>query len=326
MHAAPVHLGAGRVASSVDVGLLLDPLSMAFVLLVTFVGSLIHIYSVGYMDARPRPAPVLRLPEPVRRGDAAAGARRHLPAALRRLGGRRPGVVPADRLLEPQARPTPTAAKKAFVVNRVGDIGLSVAIMLMFATFGTVAFAGVFAGGRRRERGHAHRDRPAAAARRLRQVRAGPAAVLARRRDGRPDPGVGADPRRDHGHRRRLPHRPLRLRSSTARPNAQLAVVIVGAVTLLFGAIVGCAKDDIKKALAASTMSQIGYMMLAAGLGPVGYAFAIFHLLTHGFFKAGHVPRRRVGHARHERRGRHAPLRRAVATAMQITCVTFGLG
>ena len=54
----------------------------------------------------------------------------------------------------------------------------------------------------------------------------------------------------------------------------------------LWGAIIGCAKDDIKKALAGSTMSQIGYMMLAAGLGPAGYAFAIFHLLTHGFFKA----------------------------------------
>ena len=51
-------------------------------------------------------------------------------------------------------------------------------------------------------------------------------------------------------------------------PTAQLGVVIVGAVTLLFGAIIGCAKDDIKKALAASTMSQIGYMVLAAGLGP----------------------------------------------------------
>jgi NADH-quinone oxidoreductase subunit L len=64
------------------------------------------------------------------------------------------------------------------------------------------------------------------------------------------------------------------------------AVMIVGMVTLLFGAIIGCAKDDIKKALAGSTMSQIGYMMLAAGLGVAGYAFAIFHLLTHGFFKA----------------------------------------
>ena len=64
-------------------------------------------------------------------------------------------------------------------------------------------------------------------------------------------------------------------------------VTIVGAATLLFGAIIGCAKDDIKKALAGSTMSQIGYMMLAAGLGPAGYGFAIAHLLAHGFFKAG---------------------------------------
>ena len=63
-------------------------------------------------------------------------------------------------------------------------------------------------------------------------------------------------------------------------------VLIVGLVTLLWGAIIGCAKDDIKKGLAGSTMSQIGYMMLAAGIGPAGYAFAIFHLLTHGFFKA----------------------------------------
>ena len=63
-------------------------------------------------------------------------------------------------------------------------------------------------------------------------------------------------------------------------------VVVVAVVTLLWGAVIGCAKDDIKKVLAGSTMSQIGYMMLAAGLGVAGYAFAIFHLLTHGFFKA----------------------------------------
>ena len=62
--------------------------------------------------------------------------------------------------------------------------------------------------------------------------------------------------------------------------------MIVGTVTLLFGAWIGCAKDDIKKVLAGSTMSQIGYMMLAAGIGPAGYAFAIFLLLAHGFFKA----------------------------------------
>ena len=71
-----------------------------------------------------------------------------------------------------------------------------------------------------------------------------------------------------------------------AAPIAMTAVAIVGAVTLLLGAIIGMAKDDIKKALAASTMSQVGYMMLGAGLGPIGWTFAIFHLLVHGFFKS----------------------------------------
>ncbi len=69
-------------------------------------------------------------------------------------------------------------------------------------------------------------------------------------------------------------------------PHAQTAVVVVALISIFWGAWIGCAKDDIKKALAGSTMSQIGYMMLAAGLGVAGYAFAIFHLLMHGFFKA----------------------------------------
>ena len=68
--------------------------------------------------------------------------------------------------------------------------------------------------------------------------------------------------------------------------DARLAVAVIGTITLLMGAWIGCAKDDIKKVLAGSTMSQIGYMILAAGLGVAGYAFAIFHLLMHGFFKA----------------------------------------
>ena len=108
-------------------------------------------------------------------------------------------------------------------------------------------------------------------------------------------------------------------------PNAQLGVVIVGAVTLLFGAIVGCAKDDIKKALAASTMSQIGYMVLAAGLGPAGYAFAIMHLLTHGFFKAGlFLGAGSVMHAMND----EVNMRRygGLRTVLPITFATFGLG
>jgi len=108
-------------------------------------------------------------------------------------------------------------------------------------------------------------------------------------------------------------------------PNAQLVVTIVGAVTLLFGAVIGTAKGDIKKALAASTMSQIGYMMLAAGLGPVGYAFAIFHLLTHGFFKAGMFLG--AGSVMHGMKDQ-VDMRRfgGLSTVMKITWVTFGLG
>ncbi len=108
-------------------------------------------------------------------------------------------------------------------------------------------------------------------------------------------------------------------------PNARLGVVIVGAITLLFGAIVGCAKDDMKKALAASTMSQIGYMTLAAGLGPVGYAFAIFHLLTHGFFKAGmFLGAGSVMHGMNDQ----VDMRRfgGLRSFMMITWVTFGAG
>jgi NADH-quinone oxidoreductase subunit L len=110
-----------------------------------------------------------------------------------------------------------------------------------------------------------------------------------------------------------------------AAPDAQLVVAIVGALTLLFGAVVGCAKDDIKKALAASTMSQIGYMMLAAGLGPVGYAFAIFHLLTHGFFKAGlFLGAGSVMHAMDD----DVNMRRfgGLARLLPVTAITMGLG
>jgi NADH-quinone oxidoreductase subunit L len=110
-----------------------------------------------------------------------------------------------------------------------------------------------------------------------------------------------------------------------AAPTAQLLVVIVGAITLMFGAIIGTAKDDIKKALAASTMSQIGYMTLAAGLGPVGYAFAIMHLLTHGFFKAGmFLGAGSVMHGMND----EVNMRKygALRKFMPITFVTFGLG
>jgi NADH-quinone oxidoreductase subunit L len=107
--------------------------------------------------------------------------------------------------------------------------------------------------------------------------------------------------------------------------DARTGVVIVGCITLLLGAIIGCAKDDIKKALAGSTMSQIGYMMLAAGLGPAGYAFAIFHLLTHGFFKANmFLGAGSVMHGMND----DVDMRHygALRKAMPVTFLTFALG
>jgi NADH-quinone oxidoreductase subunit L len=105
----------------------------------------------------------------------------------------------------------------------------------------------------------------------------------------------------------------------------RLVVAIIGTITLLIGAIIGCAYDDIKKVLAYSTVSQIGYMFLAVGLGPAGYALGIFHLLTHGFFKAGlFLGAGSVMHAMHD----EVDMRRfgGLARYLPVTFVTFGLG
>ena len=205
----------------VDFGLQLDQLSMCFVLLITGVGSLIHIYSIGYMAD-----------DPERRRFFAylnlfLAAMLLLVLADNYLGlyvGWE-GVGLASYLLigfwshKPSAA---TAAKKAFVVNRVGDIGLAIALMVMFADRRIHLVRRRVRGRTATRRGHADRDRAAAAARRVRQVGAGAAAVLARGRDGGPDPGVGADPRRHHGHRGRVPDRAVRsgLRPGARRPAA----------------------------------------------------------------------------------------------------------
>jgi len=217
-----------------------------------------------------------------------------------------------------------TAAKKAFVMNRVGDIGMSLAIMVMVATFGTTAFSGVFAGASSASEGTVlalglllllaatgkSAQMPLQAW--LGDAMAGPTPVSAL---------IHAATMVTAGVYLIVRSNPIFDLSEGAR----LAVVLVGVLTLLFGAFVGTAKDDIKKALAASTMSQIGYMILAAGLGPAGYAFAIFHLLTHGFFKAHlFLGAGSVMHGMND----EVNMRRygALRLAMPITFVTFMIG
>jgi NADH-quinone oxidoreductase subunit L len=307
----------------VDFGLQLDQLSMCFALLITGVGSLIHIYSIGYMAH-----------DPGRRRFFAylnlfLSAMLLLVLADNYLGLYMgwEGVGLASYLLigfwshKPSAA---TAAKKAFVVNRVGDIGLAVALMVMFSTIGAVSFSGVFAAAPQLGEGTL-----TAIGLLLLLAACGKSAQVPLQ-SWLGDAMEGPTPVSALIHAATMVTAGVYLivRSGPVfdlAPAAQTGVLIVGTVTLLFGAIIGCAKDDIKKALAASTMSQIGYMVLAAGLGPAGYAFAIMHLLTHGFFKAGlFLGAGSVMHAMDDEVNmrRYGGLRKV----LPVTFVTFGLG
>ena len=307
----------------VDFGLQLDQLSMCFVLLITGVGSLIHIYSIGYMAD-----------DPGRRRFFAylnlfVAAMLLLVLADNYLGLYMgwEGVGLASYLLigfwsyKPSAA---TAAKKAFIVNRVGDIGLAVALMIMFAAVGSVSFATVFGAAPELTEWTL-----TAIGLMLLLAACGKSAQVPLQ-SWLGDAMEGPTPVSALIHAATMVTAGVYLivRSGPVfdlAPHAQTAVVVVGAVTLLFGAVIGCAKDDIKKALAASTMSQIGYMVLAAGLGPAGYAFAIMHLLTHGFFKAGlFLGAGSVMHAMNDEvdMRRYGGLRKV----LPITFATFGLG
>jgi NADH-quinone oxidoreductase subunit L len=178
-----------------------------------------------------------------------------------------------------------TAAKKAFVVNRVGDFGLSLAIMTMFLAFGSFSFSVVNAGMQNAQ------DWLALTIGLLLLLAAAGKSAQFPLQSWLLDAMEGPTPVSALIHAATMVTAGVYLivRSASifnASETARNAVIIVGAISLILGAIIGAAKEDIKKALAGSTMSQIGFMILAAGLGPVGYVFAILHLITHGFFKA----------------------------------------
>ena len=268
----------------IEAGLLVDQLSIVFVLLITGVGGLIHIYSIGYMAhdrRRRRFFGYLNL-------FVAAMLLLVLADNYLVLFVGWEGVGLASYLLIGfwQYKPTAaTAAKKAFVVNRVGDMGMSLSIMLMLATFGSSAFVDVNAGA------GSMGSTVATIMGLLLLLGACGKSAQVPLQSWLLDAMEGPTPVSALIHAATMVTAGVYLvtRSNAVFAESEVAgtaVVIVGAVTLLVGAWIGCAKDDIKKVLAGSTMSQIGYMMLAAGIGPAGYAFAIFHLLTHGFFKA----------------------------------------
>ena len=308
---------------NVDASLLLDQLSICFVLLITGVGTLIHIYSISYMshdEDRRRFFAYLNL-------FIASMLLLVLGDSYLNLYVGWEGVGLASYLLIGFWNKKPayaTASKKAFVMNRIGDMGLSFAIMIAFATLGTVSFSGV------KEHSHHASEATMTAIGIMLLIAAVGKSAQFPLQAWLGDAMAGPTPVSALIHAATMVTAGVYLivRSNfvfDAAPTAQLLVVIVGAVTLLFGAIIGMAKDDIKKALAASTMSQIGYMILASGLGPAGYAYAIMHLLTHGFFKAGmFLGAGSVMHGMNDEVNmrKYGGLRKF----MPITFVTFGLG
>ncbi|MGW5078450.1 NADH-quinone oxidoreductase subunit L [Micromonospora echinospora] len=268
----------------VDFGLLFDPLAAVFVLLITGVGFLIHLYAVEYMahdEGRRLFFAYFNL---------------FVAAMLLLVLGNNyvmlyfgwEGVGLASYLLISfwYGRPSAaTAGKKAFLMNRVGDAGLAIGIFIMFAMLGTTQYDEVFNG--------------------VGSLTSTTVLVLglllllgAAGKSGQfplqawlPDAMEGPTPVSALIHAATMVTAGVYLiaRSNaifSANETLQLVVVSVGALTLLMGCIIGAAKDDIKRVLAWSTVSQIGYMFLGVGLGGGAYALAIVHLLAHGFFKA----------------------------------------
>ncbi|GIJ33354.1 NADH-quinone oxidoreductase subunit L [Micromonospora sediminimaris] len=307
----------------VDFGLLFDPLAGVFVLLITGVGFLIHLYAVEYMA------------HDERRRLFFAYFNLFIAAMLLLVLGNNyvmlyfgwEGVGLASYLLisfwytKPAAA---TAGKKAFLMNRVGDAGLAIAIFIMFATLGTTQYDEVFNG--------------------IGALAGGTVLVLglllllgAAGKSGQfplqawlPDAMEGPTPVSALIHAATMVTAGVYLiaRSNiifSANATLQLVVVSVGALTLLIGAVIGCAKDDIKRVLAWSTVSQIGYMFLGVGLGGAAYALAIVHLLAHGFFKANMFLG--AGSVMHGMKDQ-VDIRRfgGLSKYMRITWLTFGAG
>ncbi len=237
---------------NVDAGLLLDQLSICFVLLITGVGTLIHIYSIAYMDHdkdRRRFFAYLNL-------FIAAMLLLVMGDSYLNLYVGWEGVGLASYLLIGFWNQKPayaTASKKAFIANRVGDMGLSFAIMIAFATMGTVSFIGV------KEAAEGSSQGALTAIGLMLLLAATGKSAQFPLQAWLGDAMAGPTPVSALIHAATMVTAGVYLITRSnfifdAAPTAQLLVVIVGAITLLFGAIIGTAKDDIKKALAASTM------------------------------------------------------------------------
>ncbi|MDP9405785.1 MAG: NADH-quinone oxidoreductase subunit L [Actinomycetota bacterium] len=266
----------------VDWAMLLDPLSSVMLLLVTWVGLLIHVYSVGYMhgDERyPRFFAYLNL-------FAASMLVLVTGSSLLTLFVGWELVGLCSYLLVGfwfERRAYATAAKKAFIVNRIADVGFIVAMFVAFAAFGALEFATILPAA-----GTVAGATLVAIVLLLFVAATGKSAQIPLY-VWLPDAMAGPTPVSALIHAATMVTAGVYLLARTSPLWAQvpqwgLLVAGVGVATALVAAIIACAQNDLKKILAYSTVSQLGYMFVAVGVGD--QVAGVFHLLTHGFFKA----------------------------------------
>lgn len=282
-HSETVLLWEWMPAIGASMEILWDPLSAVMTLIVTGVGTLIHVFAIGYMhgDERfPRFFTYLNL-------FAASMLTLVLAAnfAMLFLGWELVGLC--SYLLIgfwfTRAAPPP-AAKKAFIVNRIGDLGFTVGLMIVFITFGTLSYSGIF-----ERAGDELSTGLATAIGLLFLVGAAGKSAQIPLYVWLPDAMEGPTPVSALIHAATMVTAGVYLISRSAAiyelsTVAQITVATVGAFTAVWAASIALAQRDIKKVLAYSTISQLGYMFLA--VGATAYVAGIFHLVTHAFFKA----------------------------------------
>ena len=263
----------------VDAALLVDPLSMTMALFVTGVGTLIHLYSVGYMGGDPKYSKFFLYLNLFLFSMLMLVLGDNLVVTF--LGWEGVGTCSYLLISFWHERPTAaTAGKKAFVTNRIGDFGFMIATFLLWTTLGTVSYSGIAADAPQLASGTA-----TAVSLLLLLAAAGKSAQLPLY-VWLPDAMEGPTPVSAMVHAATMVTAGVYLLvrlNPVLTDDALLIIAVVGAATALFAALGAVAQHDIKKVLAYSTISQLGYMFLAIGSG--AYVAAIFHVVTHAFFK-----------------------------------------
>ena len=263
----------------VEAGFLVDPLSVTMALFVTGVGALIHLYSVGYMHGDPKYSKFFLYLNLFLFSMLMLVFGNNLVVTF--LGWE--GVGACSYLLISfwhHRDSAATAGKKAFVTNRVGDWGFLVATFAIWSALGTVTYTEIASS-------PAMTAATGTAVSLLLFVAAAGKSAQLPLYVWLPDAMEGPTPVSAMVHAATMVTSGVYLlvrMNNVLTDDALIVIAVVGAATALFAALCAVAQHDIKKVLAYSTISQLGFMFLAIGSG--AYVAAIFHVITHSFFKA----------------------------------------